>query len=132
MITLSIPCGFITAFISCQVLKTFKVEVFKPKPILISIMSIVFVAFLTTTILFISYKRHGDEASIISITYQNELITEISLSSPDKYKSYSESLIDVRSEGDSYLFTYNVYNSDEKDYFTLIVEDPLNEKILNF
>ena len=122
MITLSIPCGFITAFIASQALRIFKVEVFKPKPILITIMSIAFLLFLSTTILFISYKKHSDEASIISITYQNELITEISLSSPDKYKSYSESLIDVRNEGDSYLFIYNVYNNDEKDYFTLTVE----------
>ena len=120
MLTLSVPLGFITALITNLVIKRFREESFKPKIISISIISIIFILSLS---LFIYQKTYNKaDEKICRITYQNELITEISLSNPSKYKSYSSNLISVNEVGTIYEYNYLVYNIDEKDYFTLTVE----------
>ena len=122
MLMLSIPCGIITASITSIVLRSLKREILKPKRLSISILLGVFVVSLIISIIFMSYKKRSDEGTIASITYENNLITEIPLSNPEKYKQYSSDLIETKDNGDSYLFIYKVYNKDEKDYFTLTLE----------
>lgn len=128
MLALSIPCGIITASVTSLVLKTFKNEIIKPNRISLSILLGIFVISLIISIVFLSYQKRSDEGTVASITHQNKLITEIPLSNPEKYKEYTNDLIETKKDGDSYLFIYKVYNNDEKDYFTLTIE-VVNEKI---
>ena len=128
MLALSIPCGIITASVTSLVLTAFKNEVIKPKRISLSILLGIFVISLIISIVFLSNQKRSDEGTVASITYKNKLITEIPLSNPEKYKKYTNDLIETKKDGDSYLFIYKVYNNDEKDYFTLTIE-VVNEKI---
>nr|MCR5740877.1 NusG domain II-containing protein [Gammaproteobacteria bacterium] len=85
-------------------------------------LSIMLVASLTTFIVFKSYKNKDN--SLAHITYNNELIMSINLDEPTKFKVYDngETYKGVSKDGSSYLFTYYVYNKDEKAYYNLVVE----------
>ena len=114
IMSLSIVTGILTGLISYKVLSIFKEETPKPRLIPVIITSILFVASITSFIVFKTYKSNYPN-SIVCVTYNNERIMNIDLNNPNEYKIFNgDSFISMRKENDSYIFSYNLYNKDDK------------------
>jgi len=122
ILTISIPTGIITATVSKIVLESFKVELKKPNRIGIIFSSLILLFSVLLMIVELSINNKENEGSIAKITYRNNLIAEINLNNPNRYKTYSEDFIEYNKDNNSYLYKFKVYNDDEKDYFYIIVE----------
>ena len=123
ILTLSIPSGLITGYLALLVLRILKVEMMSPRLTSTIISSLFLLISITSLIILKSYTKNGNDGSIAVITYNNERIMEISLDNPTKYKELKDGIFISKSvDNDSYLFTYNIYNKDEKNNYDLTVE----------
>ena len=123
ILTLSIPSGLITGYLTLLVLRILKVEMMSPRLTSTIISSLFLLISITSLIILKSYTKNGNDGSIAVITYNNERIMEISLDNPTKYKELKDGIFISKSvDNDSYLFTYNIYNKDEKNNYDLTVE----------
>ncbi len=123
LLTLSILSGIITGYLAYMVLNIFKIEILKPRIVSTIIASVFLLISITSLVILKSYTKPLNEGSIAVITYNNERIMEISLDNPTKYKELKDGVfVSSTKENDSYLFTYNIYNKDEKANYDLVIE----------
>ena len=123
ILTLSIPSGLITGYLALLVLRILKVDMMRPRITSTIITSIFLLISITSLIILKSYTKNDSDGSIAVITYNNERIMEISLDNPSKYKELKDGIFISKSmDNNSYLFTYNIYNKDEKNNYDLTVE----------
>lgn len=123
LLTLSILSGIITGYLAYMVLNIFKIEILKPRIVSTIIASVFLLISITFLVILKSYTKPLNEGSIAVITYNNERIMEISLDNPTKYKELKDGVfVSSTKENDSYLFTYNIYNKDEKANYDLVIE----------
>ncbi|MCB9498834.1 MAG: Gx transporter family protein [Bacillales bacterium] len=130
MLSVSIPSGIITGIIGRLILKALKINLGKTRTVSFVVFSLAFALSLTGFILMVSYNKKSDEGTIATITYANETIMKISLDDPSDYKTYaaSEGVFEEYEESEgSFLYTFSVYNKDEKETYDLIVEVKDNE-----
>ena len=119
----SLPFGLLSGYLSILVLKSLRREYVKPKLAFIIIISTLFTLSLSIDMVLSFKKEAVDEGKIAIITYDNKEIMNINLDDPTKYKVISaDNFIEATTIGSSYLFTFNVYNKDEKAYYDLVVE----------
>ena len=123
LLTLSIISGLVTGYLAYMVLNIFKIEVLKPRIISTIIASVFLLISITSLVILKSYTKPVSKGSIAVITYNNERIMEISLDDPTRYKELVDNVfVSTTKDNDSYLFTYNIYNKDEKENYDLVVE----------
>ncbi len=123
LLLIALPLGVLSSYISILVLKSFRIDVVKPKYTSIIVMSLIFIISLSFTIVYSFTKEKDYEGRIATIYYDNNEIMNINLDKPSEYKVIiRDNFTDYYVEENSYIYVFNVYNKDEKEYFDLIVE----------